>query len=269
MSRRPICGLLAACICVGGILTLTTNAGYSGGVDEAELMQEVSKVNAVSIPQIENAETLSETLGLPTQEDQITCYITTENLICREKADINSTAVCSFNDDTELVLLGKSEDGNWCEVTDGTEIGWCSAAYVSLSSEESLTSSYNVAPVFDYTDEDLYWLAVAIQYEAGCSWLSDEHQLMVGNVVINRVASSRFKGTTIYEIISSPGQYDWSTLSSCTPSKRAYTNAKKLLDGERYLPSNVVFQAEFKQGSGVYTSIYDQTLNTTTYFCYI
>lgn len=269
MSRRPICGLLAACVLTGGILTLTTYAGYTGSVDEADLMQEVSKVNAVSLPQVENAATLAGTLGLPSAEDQPTCYVTTDNLICREDADTASQAVCTFSGDTELYLLGKTEDGTWYEVTDGSNTGWCSSAYVSLSSDASPTSSYEVAPAFDYTDEDLYWLAVAIQYEAGSSWLSDEHQLMVGNVVLNRVASTRFRADTVYGVISSPGQYDWSTLSSCTPSERAYTNAKRLLDGERYLPANVVFQAEFKQGSGVYTAIYDKTLNTTSYFCYI
>ena len=81
MSRRPICGLLAACVLTGGILTLTTYAGYTGSVNEADLMQEVSKVNAVSLPQVENAATLAGTLGLPSAEDQPTCYVTTDNLI--------------------------------------------------------------------------------------------------------------------------------------------------------------------------------------------
>ena len=34
------------------------------------------------------------------------------------------------------------------------------------------------------------------------------------------------------------------------------------------LPADVVWQAEFKQGNGVYTMYYDKVLGTTTYYCY-
>ena len=95
---------------------------------------------------------------------------------------------------------------------------------------------------------------------------------MVGNVVLNRVESSRLPGT-IRGVLQSPGQYGpmaWN-ISIPTPRNsieqaaldRCYKNAKKLLDGHRELPSGVVFQANFPQGSGTYA--YEGGL----YFCYL
>ncbi|MGI5972120.1 MAG: cell wall hydrolase, partial [Oscillospiraceae bacterium] len=87
------------------------------------------------------------------------------------------------------------------------------------------------------------------------------------NVVLNRVASDRFPDT-IYDVVHQPGQYSWLGHTSLVPTERAYKNAKRLLSGERFCPPNVLFQAQFRQGSGVYASIYDSTLCTTTFFCY-
>lgn len=95
---------------------------------------------------------------------------------------------------------------------------------------------------------DLELLARIINAEAG--GCTDEHQLLVGNVVLNRVADSRFPNT-IYSVIYQKGQYSptWNGAINKTPSQQAYKNAQRLLSGERFCPSNVVFQANFKQGS--------------------
>ena len=124
----------------------------------------------------------------------------------------------------------------------------------------------------NYTDDDLYCLTAVIWQESGSYWLSDRCQLMVGNVVLNRVESSKFPGS-IRGVLQSPGQYGpmaWN-ISIPTPRNsieqaaldRCYKNAKKLLDGHRELPSGVVFQANFPQGSGTYA--YEGGL----YFCYL
>jgi len=121
-----------------------------------------------------------------------------------------------------------------------------------------------------YTDYELDLLARIISAEAGCYWLSDEHQMMVGCVVLNRVNHPLFPNT-IYDVIYQPGQYPPAyngMLYSSTPDARTYENARRVLDGEYTCPSNVVFQAGFVQGHGVYMEIYDETLGTTTYFCY-
>lgn len=117
------------------------------------------------------------------------------------------------------------------------------------------------------SEDDLYYLAAAVCREAGGS--SEEVQLLVANVVINRVNSSEYPNTihgvltqymqygTMWKYgVSFPGWADQATKDQC------YSVARRILNGERVCPSNVVFQAEFRQGSGVYKEI------DGFYFCY-
>lgn len=114
-------------------------------------------------------------------------------------------------------------------------------------------------------DHELELYAHVIYGEAGN--MNDECQQAVGMVVKNRVNSDRFPDTT-EEVIFQPGQY------ACTwkggtyywePSEQAYENAKKVILGETDIdvPSDVVFQAQFTQGSGVWRMIGNQ------YFCHL
>jgi len=117
--------------------------------------------------------------------------------------------------------------------------------------------------------DDLVILARVIKAEAGSSWLSDEWKMCVGEVVLNRVASPEFPNT-IYDVVRAPGQYPWAAASSFAyliPDARSIEIARRLLEGERYLnDASVVFQANFRQGSGVHTKFYDYTYGWT-YFC--
>ena len=121
----------------------------------------------------------------------------------------------------------------------------------------------------------MYALAVAIYREAGSDYLSDEHRAMVGCVVMNRVKSREFPNT-IRGVLTQPGQYAglWTngiyfpagTNTSSSAVRRAYRIAREVLNGQWECPSNVVFQAGFQQGSGVYRAILGG--GTVTYFCY-
>ncbi len=118
--------------------------------------------------------------------------------------------------------------------------------------------------------DELYLLSKIIYAEAGSYWLSDDWKLSVGEVVLNRVASPEFPNT-IREVIYQPGQYY--SLSSAwfgttRPDVRCVGLAKRLLEGERVLnDQSVVFQANFRQGSGTHTALYDKQLGWT-YLCY-
>lgn len=228
--------------------------------------------------------------------------VTASALNCREEASVDAAKIGSFSNGAVLTFLTLAEDENdeqWYEVTDGNITGWCKAEFLQPTIIETETVSAETASTdastetasagtastdastgtasagtasagtsAGYSDDDLYWLAAAITKEAGSNWLSDEHQLMVGNVILNRVASSAYPNT-VYGVLSQVGQYPWvSSGVSITPTNRALANAKKLLEGTRVLPENVVYQSTATQGSGVHTSIYDATLGTTTYFCY-
>lgn len=124
--------------------------------------------------------------------------------------------------------------------------------------------------VIPYTEDDLDLLARLLTAEVGSSWIPDEIQLYVGSVVLNRMANEYFPDT-LYDVIYQPGQYSptWNGRIDNTPDERTIENARKLLEEGSVLPANVVFQANFKQGEGVYHEYYDEILETTTYFCYI
>lgn len=113
----------------------------------------------------------------------------------------------------------------------------------------------------DYNRSDLDLMARIINAEAGGG--SDLEQLLVGNVVMNRVKSKQFPNS-IREVIYQPGQYSptWNGAIDKIPTKRAYKNAKRILNGERFCPDNVIWQAMFVQGKGIYKEI------NGTYFCY-
>ena len=111
-----------------------------------------------------------------------------------------------------------------------------------------------------YTEQELEMLALVIYQEAGSDKCSDETRLMVGTVVMNRIADDRFPDT-MEEVITERSQYGrlhWTGIvwperaSSPTEAhavERAYTIAKRILDGERSFGEDVIFQAEFLQGT--------------------
>ena len=112
-------------------------------------------------------------------------------------------------------------------------------------------------------EEDLELLAHLIFAESGSDWIEDETLYYVGSVVLNRVNSDLFPDT-IYDVIYQRGQYacTWDGNIEKTPTERCYVIAEDLLRNGSVLPEEVVFQAEFTQGSGVYA--YQDNL----YFCY-
>jgi spore germination cell wall hydrolase CwlJ-like protein len=112
----------------------------------------------------------------------------------------------------------------------------------------------------EYISSDLNLLAAIVHQEArGCS---DEIQLLVANVVINRVNDPRFPNT-IRGVIYQKGQYSGAgSLGSVSPNADCIRNAKRVLAGERFCPAKVVWQAEFRQGKHVWKRVGNQ------YFCY-
>ena len=113
-----------------------------------------------------------------------------------------------------------------------------------------------------YSLEELEMLALVIYQEVGSDACSNESRLMVGTVVMNRVASGRYPNT-LYEVLTQEAQYGrlhWTGLvwpeRASNPGEahavaRAYEIAERILLGERALPEDVIYQAEFPQGSEV------------------
>jgi len=117
--------------------------------------------------------------------------------------------------------------------------------------------------------DDLFLLAKLIQSEAGSTRIGLEWRMCVGEVVLNRVASPEFPDS-IEEVVFQPGQYAEAGTEefrcTLTPDETSVRAALRLLQGERLMAPQVVFQANFQQGAGVYTLFYDR-LYGYTYFC--
>jgi hypothetical protein len=90
----------------------------------------------------------------------------------------------------------------------------------------------------------------------------------VGSVVLNRAQSASFP-ESIEGVIFQEGQYSctWDGNYNKTPSEGDFEIARDLLVNGSKLPEDVVFQAEFEQGSGTYISLTAPN-GVTEYFCY-
>lgn len=117
----------------------------------------------------------------------------------------------------------------------------------------------------DEIDSEIDILARIVYFEAGSSWISDRHQQLVACVLLNRCNDDRFPNT-IKENVYKKGQYACSgklySVSKSSIPERCYENAKAAAYGLVECPSNIIFQAQFKQGKGVYEHI------GNTYFCF-
>jgi len=116
-----------------------------------------------------------------------------------------------------------------------------------------------------WTEEDYKYLVMVLTGE--CQTFSYENQIKVGSVVLNRRASTKYfkNQNTIKDVCLAPGQYscfrDGGTAYR-TPTETTIKAALFLLENGSQLPANVLFQAQFKQGDGVYEQI------GNTYLCY-
>ncbi len=114
---------------------------------------------------------------------------------------------------------------------------------------------------FVVQDEEVELLARLIYAEGNT--LGETGMAYIGSVALNRVASEHFPDT-LEEVVYQAGQYacTWNGAINTEPSDVAYEIAEELLIYGSQLPGSVVWQSEFIQGSGVYTTV------GNTYFCY-
>lgn len=153
-----------------------------------------------------------------------------------------------------------------CTTTANDEIETPTAEPVEIevvTPEVEVKPVEEVEPVKTVDPEDLEILAHLLRGEAGSDWCSDEMVYYVGSVVLNRVAAKDFPDT-IEGVVFQKGQYacTWDGNYDRKPTERHYRIAEDLLLNGSLLPEDVVFQAEFKQGSAVYAKVQNM------YFCY-
>ena len=184
--------------------------------------------------------------------------VTARALNIRQEPNTNCAILATVPYGTNL--KGIQPIGGWTQIDWNGLTAYVSSSYIKQKIEPDHTAQ---TTQIIYTPEDLDLLARVINSEAGSSWLSDEHQLAVGSVVLNRVADSRFPNT-LKGVVYQRGQYAcvWSGMINRTPSERAINNAKYLLENGVTIPTNVVWQAQFRQGVGLWKYIEGH------YFCY-
>lgn len=115
-------------------------------------------------------------------------------------------------------------------------------------------------------EDMIYMLSHIICGEVeGCDRTMKEY---VGSVVLNRIESDKFPNT-MEEVIFQPGQYSptWDGNYNKEPGEETIEVATDLIENGSKLPSDVVFQAEFPQGTGTYISLLAPN-GVTEYFCY-
>lgn len=105
-------------------------------------------------------------------------------------------------------------------------------------------------------------LAHLIMAEGGSDDLPYDVPYGCGSVVLNRIKHKNYPNT-IYDVIHQPGQYACAGYyMSLQPTNRCYQIAYELLQHDTDFPDNVIYQAQFTQGSGVYLQ------SNGEYFCY-
>lgn len=143
-----------------------------------------------------------------------------------------------------------------------------SAEYIKLSTAcENVQKNLNISTdkaiyaVITEDEDNIDLLARLVYSEVGN--LNDDAQIATASVVMNRVNSNSFPNS-IYSVIYQEGQYAVTHNGTINnqPSDQAYNNAKFVYENGSQIPSNVVYQAEFTQGSGIYKQI------ANMYFCY-
>lgn len=120
-------------------------------------------------------------------------------------------------------------------------------------------------------------IIACVVYNEAWGGCTDRHRELVAAVVYNRVNCAYGGATTVYDVVSAPGQY---LKAYATPGSYYWNRATKdptvwaecqriatkALNGEVVCPADVVGQSEARQGSGVYEIC--KTSYSTTYFCY-
>ena len=159
-----------------------------------------------------------------------------------------------------------------------------SSAYVQAAKStwnEAQKAIAGYQKLAQYSDEEIRILTTTVFHEAGHT--TEQLRQYVAQVVLNRVEDSRFPDT-VKGVITQPGQYStkYATVEAAnaiqaTDSKNGTyyygiceDSVKAAMMGQVEMPSNVLYQANFSQGKGVWKSVYFNSgwYASTSYFCY-
>jgi hypothetical protein len=168
-----------------------------------------------------------------------------------------------FSLNTCAIAEEPEPEPDWLELM--TEAAAKGDREAGLKAAEGWNAGAARSPI-DY--DELVLLAKLIQWEAGSSWLSEELRMCVGEVALNRVASPEFPDT-LEGVIYQYGQYVGADTPAfryyLIPSRPCVEAALRVLQGERLLEPQVVFEGHEIQGK-VHSAFIDLHYGKI-YFC--
>lgn len=164
------------------------------------------------------------------------------------KITMSAVVMASMASGTVLAEETQEETKEAAEQSERVKLEKYGPCGMSLAKKDEVEIE-ETAPL--YTDEDLYVLAHAICGEGQC--YPDEEQLYIGSVILNRRSHGAYPDS-IQGVVFQRGQYacTWDGNYYREPTEANWRNARWLLENGSILPSNVVYQAGFRQGKGVY-----------------
>ena len=233
----------------------TTNTNMVFGVDT------LSNPILDTLPVIDNMNFITDELALSDQINDEEIEAELQSFSVQYSDNKNEPVEISVQEDTPEPTADIEE----LVVEETTEPVVKVASYTYDSSKPtSLENPYKCDCGYVYTDEDYEYLLKIIVGEAqNCSY---EHQMYVGSVVLNRLHNDKYfsYADCIKDVALAKSQY------ACFDDGNAYKDptdlnkqvARELIENGSVLPSNVIFQAQFKQGSGTYIQL------GNTYFCW-
>ena len=205
----------------------------------------------------------------------------TQSLMCDKDAiSTISTYTKSVTKKVEIksapnkVPIATNSETSTVSSQDKAEVTQVSEADVSATTSTVSSTPIVVQPSFEeeHADEIKLLSAIIFAEAGGVSRThpnedADLWQQYVGYVIMNRVDSKGFPNS-IHDVLYQRGQYDSKTKEKVEKgkvteqsTKNAIIVLKNYYSGQIPVPRNMVFQAEFPQGTSVYVHI------GNTYFC--
>lgn len=212
---------------------------------------EATPEETTMITKIVETEALETTTEVKTETEETTT-VTTESVITTQVPD-ETTTVEWYLSDYNGFAVAKDKEGNTLDRIPDCEPAGILTEVESVD-DSTLSQEHNQEYDIEVPEygSDEFLLAYAMSREAKYGDYTDA--TYVANVIINRKEDPDFPNS-ILDVLQQPRQYPWGVSYYSRDyiyDSYFYEIARNLLNGDRPLPENVVYQAQFVQGSGIY-----------------
>ncbi len=232
-----------------------------------EIVSIIAAIGAVlggtTITVLSNANTIEETPALSMYFENAQNEVATATTVKKEMAvPVATPPYSTATKVTELLMTTTAV------TTEATTTTTMTTTTTSMTTTEELTEATTEETTtteeisYDVNSNDVFLIAYAMSREAAYGDYTDA--TYVGNVIVNRVNDPDFPDS-VSGVLSQEGQYPWGVSfydENLIYDEYFYHIAEDLLAGNCPLPTNVVYQARFPQGSGTYCTL------GAHYYCY-